>query len=113
MDTFHARSGSESAIGQEIITRDDRIDRADCLGKTAGPARTLRSARVVRIPKEDGIIEVEDQVMRGAPQGPELPRRQEFALENHGVEPPCAAQLEYAREKPAFQGFAGQGTTRF
>ena len=86
--------GTQGAIGQEIIAGDDRIGQLDRLGETPEATAAVRPTRIVRIAIEDGVVEIEDEVANGAAQDAELPCRQEFALQDHGVEPLRAAELE-------------------
>jgi hypothetical protein len=113
MNTFDTRPGPESTIGQEIIAGDYRINEAYGLGETARPTATFWAARVVGIPIEDRVVEVEDQVARRSAQSPELPRAQQLALQDHRVELRRAAQLERSGKHSSFHGLTGQGPTGF
>ena len=113
VDAFDPGPRSEGAIGEEIITGDDRVRQLDRPGETPEAAATLRPARIVRIAVQDGIVEIEDEVPRGPAQNAELPGWQEFTLQDHGVEPVGAAELQSPRERPLVEPFTRKGPTRF
>ena len=64
MDSFDPGPGSERTVGQEIVAGDDRVGRADRLREAPGPPAALRTALVVRITEQDGVVEIEDEVPR-------------------------------------------------
>ena len=101
----------QRAVGQEIVARDDRIDHADGPGKPPGPPAALLTATIVRIAKEDGIVEVVNK-MGCAAQSTQLPPWKEFALQNYRIEFCGSGQLKRSKERCLVESFARKGPAR-
>ena len=96
-DHMHAidlGASAQRTIGQKIVTRNDRVDRADGPRKPLGSPATFETATIVRIPQEHGIIEVVHEMPRIFAQRAQMPSREQFALQDHRIELCRATKLK-------------------
>ena len=95
MDSFDLGPVSKRTVREEIVTRDDRIGRADSLRKPPGPPATLRTALVVGVAKLDGVVEIVN----------EMPR---VTAQQHAIAIPAKVCAAESRRRIAVPGGVGR-----
>jgi hypothetical protein len=113
MDAFDPRPRTQGTIGEKVIAGNDRVDLLNRRLKPQETPSTRRPTRVVRIPVENGVVEIENQSACGPSQYSKLPTGQEFPLQDHRIVTGCPVELEGPSQGIAFKAFAGQRPTRF
>jgi hypothetical protein len=79
------RSRPQRTIGQEVIARNDCVDRRNSPSKPSGTPATLQSTSVVGISKPDCVVKIKGKMPRSTTQHAKLPSRQQFPLKDYGV----------------------------
>jgi hypothetical protein len=76
VDALDCGPGSQGTVRQEIIAGDNGVDEPHRPREAAKAPGTLVTAPIVRVSEENGVVKIENEISRGAPQNTQLPKWQ-------------------------------------
>jgi mannitol/fructose-specific phosphotransferase system IIA component len=103
---------SKSKVRKEIVAGDDRIGCLHGMGEPPGSRAAVRAALGVGIAIEHGVVKVEHQVAGSPAQRVQLPPRQQFPLQDHGVIVFGAVDLNRPEHGSVIQALTRESATR-
>jgi hypothetical protein len=99
------------AVRQKVVAGDDRVRQSNGFFESSSPPDTMRPAAIVRIAVQDGVVEIEDDMVRGPAENSKLPDGEEFALQHHGVILRCGVKLKRTPQNSTREPDARQSPT--